>query len=150
MESAWIEVFILTLVECVAPAGKSVCQEQQFELRFQSKSDCEYALQQLITAKIELDYVIVDRKRSGCAPSAVEANTYPSLESISDANRDRPGWRTPGENAVATSTDGQAHRKRLSELQTCDETSGVAPCKIGNVIVEAATGESVEVWRRKD
>jgi len=65
MEVAWIQVFILTFAECVAPAGKTVCQEQQFELQFLSKADCEYALEQLIVMKDQAQYVIVNRQKSG-------------------------------------------------------------------------------------
>ena len=34
MDTAWIQVFVLTLSECVAPAGKTICQEQAFELDY--------------------------------------------------------------------------------------------------------------------
>ena len=44
MDASWIQVFVLTLAECVPPAGKAVCQEQQFELVFVSQGDREYAL----------------------------------------------------------------------------------------------------------
>jgi hypothetical protein len=40
MDTAWIQVFVLTLSECVAPAGKTVCQEQSFELQFLTEADC--------------------------------------------------------------------------------------------------------------
>jgi len=105
MATAWIKIFILTFAECVAPAGKTVCQEQQFELQFLGQADCEYALQQLIAMKDEADHVIVNRQKSGCAPSAVD-------------------------------------------LLSCEETGGVVPCKIGDIIVEEATGDRVEIWKQ--
>ena len=37
MDTAWIQVFVLTLSECVAPAGKAVCQEREFDLQFLTK-----------------------------------------------------------------------------------------------------------------
>jgi len=150
METAWIQIFVLTLVECVAPAGKSVCQTQQFELQILGREDCEFALQQLVAAKDELDYVIVDRGKSNCTPSAAQADTYSSIESIDDANKGRPGWRSPAVNSVRTNSDSAEHRDRLAELLPCTDTDGVAPCKIGEVIVEAASGDSVEVWRRTE
>jgi len=64
MATAWIQVFILTFVECVAPAGKTVCQEQQFELQFLTQADCQYALEQLIAMKGEAEHVIVNRQKS--------------------------------------------------------------------------------------
>jgi hypothetical protein len=150
METAWIEVFILSFVECVAPAGKSVCQEQHFEIQMLGRDDCEVALQQLIAAKDELDYVIVDRTKSSCVPAAANVDAYANLESIEAANKDRPGWRSPAEKTVHRVTGNAEHRDRLVELPTCNDSVGVAPCTIGEVIVEAASGDAVEVWRRKD
>ena len=40
MDTAWIQVFVLTLSECVAPAGKTICQEQALELQFLTRSGC--------------------------------------------------------------------------------------------------------------
>jgi hypothetical protein len=60
MDTAWIQVFVLTLSECVAPAGKTVCQEQSFELQFLTEADCNYALQQLVSLKQESESVIID------------------------------------------------------------------------------------------
>ena len=147
MGTAWIQIFILTLAECVAPAGKTVCQEQQFELQFLSKSDCEYALEQLIAMKDEAEHVIVDRQKSRCSPSAVESNTFASLEAINEAYQDTAGWRVPGANEARRSAVNKDHRERLADLKSCEETGGAAPCKIGDIIVEQATGESVDVWK---
>ena len=49
MDTAWIQVFVLTLAECIAPAGKTVCQEREFDLQFLTRADCEYALEQLVS-----------------------------------------------------------------------------------------------------
>ena len=148
MASAWIEIFILTLSECVAPAGKTVCQEQQFELQFLTQNDCEYALEQMIAMKDEADNVIIDRTKSGCAQSAAEGRTYESLEAISEANKDTLGWRAPGDDDARRKAVNRDHSDRLIDLMSCEETSGVVPCKIGDIIVEDATGDSVEVWKR--
>ena len=148
MDISWIQVFVLTLAECVAPAGKTVCQEQQFELQFLSNSDCSYALQQLIDLKEEAANVIVDRRRSGCAPSAIEVESYASLDAINGALGDKPGWRTADASEARRTAVGAEHRDRLAALKTCEETKGVAPCKIGQIIVEEASGDSVEVWKR--
>ena len=148
MSTAWIQVFILTFAECVAPAGKTVCQEQQFELQFLSRDDCEYALQQLIAAKDGLENVIVNRQKSRCVPSAVESEVYESLESISNTHQGEPGWRKPDETDLRRQRVNQDHEERLKSLMPCEDTSYVAPCKVGNIIVEDATGNSVEVWKR--
>ena len=97
MTTAWIQIFILTFAECVAPAGKTVCQEQQFELQFLSREECEYALQQLISTKDQSDHVIVNRQKSACVPTAVETEVYASLDAINVAHQDTADWRyTPG------------------------------------------------------
>lgn len=148
MATTWIQVFILTFAECVAPAGKTVCQEQQFELQFLTLRDCEYALEQLMTMKDQSDYVIVNRQKSGCAPTAVESDSFASLDAINEANKDTAGWRVPGENDARRIAVNMDHNERLKDLMSCEETDFVVPCKIGDIIVEDATGNSVEVWKR--
>jgi hypothetical protein len=148
MATAWIQVFILTFAECVAPAGKTVCQEQQFELQFLSRTDCEYALEQLISMKDEADHIIVNHQKSVCAPSAAESQTFASLADISEAYKESAGWRVPAENDVRRTAVNKDHSERLSELMSCEETSNVVPCRIGDIIVEDATGDSVEVWKK--
>ena len=149
METAWIQIFILTLAECVAPVGKTVCQEQQFELQFVSRADCEYALQQIIAMKDENEQIIVNRQKSGCAPSAVETAAYRSRDEINAALETTTGWRTPADVPSRRAAVSASHRQRLENLKSCDETDGQAPCKIGEIIVEEASGESVEVWKRE-
>ena len=148
MDTSWIQVFVLTLAECVAPAGKTVCQEQQFELLFLSNADCSYALQQLIELKDEAENVIVDRRKSGCSPSAIEVEAYENLGAINSALGDKPGWRTAEAPEARRAAVTAEHRDRLAALKSCDDTNGVAPCKIGQIIVEEASGDSVEIWKR--
>ena len=148
MEVAWIQVFILTFAECVAPAGKTVCQEQQFELQFLSKADCEYALEQLIVMKDQAQYVIVNRQKSGCAPSAAKSATFESLEAINEANLDTAGWRVRDADGAQQRVVSKDYKERLNDLMPCDETGNIVPCKIGDIIVEEATGDRVEVWKR--
>lgn len=150
MDTAWIQVFVLTLSECVAPAGKTVCQEHAFELQFLTRNDCEAALEQLIELKEASDTVIVDRAASGCAASARERETYATLEEITAALGTTPGWRSPDPSVPRPDDVRAAHEARLAALSTCEETGGVAPCKIGEIIVEAATGDPVDVWRSED
>ena len=147
MDTAWIQVFVLTLSECVAPAGKAVCQEREFDLQFLTRADCEVALQQLVALKAESEYVIVNRAKSGCAPSAREADVYDSLEAVSAAS-DADNWQAPA-NKPIPSVGQTSHEDRLDKLPSCEESRGAAPCKIGSIIVEAAgQGDSVDVWRR--
>ena len=152
MDTSWIQVFVLTLTECVAPAGKTVCQEQEITLQVLTESDCKAALEQLVAAKDALDNVIIDMGRSGCSPSAREHATFASLEELTAAVDDAPAFVAPGAQAPAPDQTRTSHLSRLDSLKTCDETKGVAPCKIGEIIIEAASDESdakpVEVWRR--
>lgn len=147
MDTAWIQVFVLTLSECVAPAGKAVCQEREFDLQFLTRADCEVALQQLVALKAESEYVIVNRAKSSCAPSAREADVYDSLEAVSAAS-DADNWQAPAKQPTP-SVSQTSHEERLDKLPSCEESRGEAPCKIGSIIVEAAgQGDSVDVWRR--
>ena len=149
MDAAWIQVFVLTIAECVAPAGKTVCQEREFELLFLTESDCQVALQQLLTLKEESANVIVNRQASGCAPSAREREAFVSVEAINEANKDTIGWKVPAPEDADAAATRIAHKDRLENLKTCEETKGVAPCKIGEIIIEGAEdGEPVDVWRR--
>ncbi|MDH3350018.1 MAG: hypothetical protein OEM51_00610 [Gammaproteobacteria bacterium] len=148
MDTAWIQVFVLTLAECVAPAGKTVCQEREFDLQFLTRADCELALEQLVTLKTESEHVIVNKSKSSCAPSARETNIFASVDAVSAAADDSRGWRDPAVK-VAASAQSASHQDRLEKLPACEDTDGEAPCKMGGIIIEAATdGKSVEVWRR--
>ncbi len=149
MDTAWIQVFVLTIAECVAPAGKTVCQEQELEMLFLNENDCKVALEQLVTLKSASDSVIVDANHSRCAPSARQKEVFPSLDEINEAFGDTIGWRTPEiEDAQADFTQA-SHQERLRSLHACDETGGVAPCRIGDIVIEAArSGRAVDVWRR--
>jgi hypothetical protein len=40
-----------------------------------------------------------------------------------------------------------SHQSRVEELTSCEDSLGLAPCKMGDIIIEAATGRPVDVWR---
>lgn len=149
MDIAWIQVFILTLSECVAPAGKTVCQEQEFELQFLSQSDCEFALQQLVSLKQESDKVIIDADNASCTVSARQSKVFTSADGVGEAVGDDKNWRPPKTDGPRPGADKGAHQERLASLPACGEAAGVAPCRIGDIIIEEAT-DSVEVWRRDE
>lgn len=148
MDTAWIQVFVLTLSECVAPAGKTVCQEQSFELQFLTEADCNYALQQLVSLKQESESVIIDPAKASCAPTARQQQVFASLDAIEDANRDKENWKAPEIKDTGTGVTLASHQERLARLPDCGEEGVVAPCKVGEIIVEAGDTESVDVWRR--
>jgi hypothetical protein len=148
MDTAWIQVFVLTLSECVAPAGKSVCQEQAFELQFLTQADCEYALQQLVTLKQESETVIIDPANASCVATARQQRVFASLDAIEEANRGRKDWRAPDVEDTGPGVSLASHQERLARLPVCGEEGAEAPCKVGEIIVEGGDGEPVDVWRR--
>jgi hypothetical protein len=147
METAWIKVFVLVLSECVAPAGKTVCQDQQIEMQFLSRAECEVALEQLVSLKDQFRNVIVNRQQSSCTASAREQDVFASLEDAKSAASDDAGWREPQDGEPQMVASSVSHQSRVEELTSCEESLGLAPCKMGDIIIEAATGRPVDVWR---
>jgi hypothetical protein len=149
MDTTWIQVFVLTIAECAAPAGKTVCQQQEFDLQFLTRADCEVALEQLVTLKDESANVIVDRNRSGCAASARETTAFASAQAVSLASAGADEWKEPEEAEAKPAQATVSHHDRLAALPDCENFDGDGACKMGGIIIEAANqGESVDVWRR--
>ena len=148
MDAGWIQVFVLVLTECVAPAGKTVCQEQEVRYEFLSKADCETVLQQLTSYKGASEDVIVNAEKSACLPSAAKQTVYPSLADANEALQGTEGWGEIEVDDDAVDFIQQAHQERLASLSECSEVAGVAPCKIGDIIIEGATEKKSEVWQR--
>lgn len=147
MDTTWIQIFVLTLSECVAPAGKMACQDNEIEMEFLSRAECEVALQELVTLKDQFNNVIINRQKSGCSVSARESKSYASLDAAKAAsNADE--WRDPDTSQAAAAVP---HEDRLKNLKTCEDSLGAAPCKTGTIIVESAvSGREVEVWRSQE
>jgi hypothetical protein len=147
MDTAWIQVFVLTLSECVAPAGKTVCQEREFELQFLTRADCEFALQQLVSLKQSADNVIVDAGKSRCIVSAREGRVFANVDAVNQpfGEGESVQVRKP---AKGPGPDYAAHQERLAGLPDCGDADGVAPCRIGDIIIEEATSGNVDVWRQ--
>ncbi len=147
MDMTWIQVFVLTLSECVAPAGKTACQDHEIEMQFLSRAECEVALQELITLKDQFENVIINRQKSGCSVSARESKSFASLDAAKAAsNADE--WRDVESEKAASLVP---HEDRLKKLKTCEDSLGVAPCKSGAIIVESTvSGREVEVWRSQE
>jgi uncharacterized protein Smg (DUF494 family) len=92
--------------------------------------------------------VIVDKENSGCTLTARQQDAYASLPELVEAVDDKEGFRAPEAQQSAPAATRVRHQERLENLKTCEESRGVAPCKIGEIIIEDATeGEPVEVWR---
>lgn len=156
MDTGWIQVFVLTLAECVAPAGKSVCQEQQVQYQFVDREECEAVLQHLVDYSAGSENVIVNEQRSSCLPTAVQQPVFASLDEANDQLSDTEGWGTlnaarqsvrDGESGEPSETEA-AHRQRLASLPECEDVARRPPCKVGQIIVEAENGQEMEVWKR--
>ncbi len=150
METAWIQVFVLTLTQCIAPAGKMVCQEETVEYYFASENDCARALVQMVDLAARADNILVDRQKSDCKPGVKETRVFASGD-------DARSSISAGDNVVLIDNKmpppdfmQSSHNERLKDLKACDETDGVAPCKIGDIIIEAAAETSkTQVWRQQ-
>lgn len=150
MDTAWIQVFVLTLAECAAPAGKTICQEREFDLQFLTRADCEVALEQLITLKEESATVIVDRSKSNCSASARESEVFASAEDVRGASAGTSPWTDPDPDQAVAAPSIVAHEDRLANLPDCEHYDGQGACKMGGIIIEGAdTGHVVEVWKRE-
>ena len=154
MDTGWIQVFVLTMSECIAPPGKTVCQQQEFQLEFATAEACEVAREQFVALKSEMDNVIVNRDRTRCAASAREQQVFSSLEEVNAAIRPDTAWQAPqgsSETAekVADFTE-KAHKERLESLPTCEDARGRRPCKVGQIILEDTSEQQAEVWRREN
>jgi hypothetical protein len=155
MDTGWIQVFVLTLAECIAPAGKSVCQEQQVQYQFVDREECEAVLQQLVDYSAGSENVILNERRSSCRPTTVQRQVFASLDEANEQLSDTEGWGTlnaaqqqrAAESGEPSETEA-AHRQRLASLPECEDVDRRPPCKVGQIIVEAESGQEMEVWRR--
>ena len=150
MDTAWIKVVVLTLTECVAPEGKTVCQEAVAQYYFMDQAECETVLDQLIDYRTKLDNIIVNRSQSHCKTSAQFGQVYDS-----DAEVDKV-LAAAGDQTLASTTakagqkdfQQEAHASRLDTLPECDTQTEVRPCKMGEIIIEAAVTAEPDVWTR--
>lgn len=150
MDTAWIQVFILTISECVAPSGKTVCQQQEYQLDFASAQACEMAREQLVLLKTQNQNTIIDRERTRCSSSVRKHTVFASVEEANDAlGIAEESAASPQPAAKTADFSQKAHKERLASLPTCEEARGRAPCKIGEIIIEGDTEQRAEVWRRE-
>lgn len=158
MDTAWIQVFVLTLSECVAPSGKTVCQPQETQYVFYDRRDCEAVLQELVAAKKNDETVIVNPDRSRCLPTAKQRPVYASLDEAEQELADSTGWGVippgdPADDDSQASPDAtrMAYQDRLQSLPECNQEKTVTPCKVGQIIVESPPEEEeVEIWQKEE
>jgi hypothetical protein len=73
---------------------------------------------------------------------------YKSLSDVNQKLGTTPDWVAPEIAEPPADFTQSSHQERLTALSRCEDVGGVAPCKIGEIIIEAASGQTVEVWRR--
>lgn len=150
METAWIQVFVLTLTQCLAPAGKMVCQEEAVEYYFASEDDCARALVQMVDLAARADNILVDRERSDCKAGVRQSQVYASGEEARSSMTGGANVLLIDDQVPPPDFMQSAHNDRLNDMKFCAETDGVAPCKIGDIIIEAAAeGPGTQVWRQQ-
>ena len=148
MDTAWIQVFVLTISQCLAPAGKIICQEQELQLQFVAQADCELAREQLVYLLDRADDVIVNKEKTRCTASARQQAIFNTQEEVQQQSE--TAWIAPESNAAAPLDFTQeAHQERLENLPACEEVDGAAPCKIGDIIIEGASEQQTDVWRKE-
>lgn len=150
METGWIQVFVLVLSECVAPAGKTVCQEQEVRIDFFDQNDCEMVLEQLLDHKDSAENVIVNRDKSSCLLTAKKKQLFSTLDDANAALSGSEGWGEPPVANDSLDFTQKAHNDRLANVPECGEVGGVAPCKIGEIIIEGATVRQADVWKQAE
>jgi hypothetical protein len=145
MDAAWIKVIVLTLAECVAPEGKTVCQEQETQYHFVDEVECQKVLEQLINYRDSFENVIVNRADSNCRAGTRQVQ-------ISEARVD-PEFADPNaeESAKTAQKDfmRERHELRLKGLPVCDDQQLVTPCRRGEIIIESVSENETEVWKQE-
>ena len=150
METVWIQVFVLTLTQCIAPSGKMVCQEEAVQYQFVNKDDCEHALLQMTNVASAADNVIVNKDLSHCRSAAVESAAFTSVEEANQKLGDTEGWQVLNDDNQAADFTQTAHQERLKNLHECEDVAGVAPCKVGQIIIEAPSDRpKPEIWQQQ-
>ena len=147
MDTAWVQVFVLTISQCVAPAGKTVCQEEIVTIDFLSQSDCEAALEEFRASKNADERVILNVDASKCSTTARKRQVWASIDSVNEAFATTDGWEPPDAAEAQADFVQVAHEKRLAEVPDCVPGSGVFPCRQGQIIIEEPATREVEVWR---
>jgi len=148
MDAAWIKVIVLTLAECVAPEGKTVCREQEVQYHFLDEVECQKVLEQLLDYRDGFDNVIVNREDSSCLPAAKNS---PVFDSRSEADQFLAGteeWGILSDEPAPKDFLQDRHDKRLQNLPVCDDENLITPCRRGDIIIEGVTENDTAVWKK--
>jgi len=148
MDIAWIKVVVLTLAECVAPEGKTVCQEQQVQYYFVDEVECQKVLEQLIDYRDGFENVIVSKDNSSCQPAAKNLQAFASKSKADEYFAEMGGLGVISDDSSMKDFLQERHDLRLESLHVCDDSKLVTPCRRGDIIIEGMAGNETEVWRQ--
>jgi hypothetical protein len=148
MDAAWIKVIVLTLAECVAPEGKTVCQEQEVQYYFIDEVECQKVLEQLIDYRDGFDNVIVNKEDSGCLPTAKNSQVFDSRSEADQFFAGTEGWEALSDEPAPKDFMQDRHDKRLQDLPVCDDENLITPCRRGDIIIEGVTENDTAVWKK--
>jgi hypothetical protein len=148
MDIAWIKVVVLTLAECVAPEGKTVCQEQQVQYYFVDEVECQKVLEQLIDYRDGFENVIVNKEDSSCLPATKSSEVFSTRSDADPSYVDEDGVVMVGEEPKKKDFIQERHDLRLQSLPVCDDAKLVTPCRRGEIIIESVTENKTEVWKQ--
>lgn len=149
MATAWVKVVVLTLTECVAPEGKTVCQEREIQHHFVEQAQCEAVLTELIEYRASREDVIVDAGKSSCLPTLKNVQVFSSEADANKVLSETEGWGVLPVEPAKKDFIQVRHDERLSSLPECDDDTANVPCKMGEIIIEGATAKKTEIWRQQ-
>ena len=148
MDAAWIKVIVLTLAECVAPEGKTVCREQEVQYHFLDEVECQKVLEQLLDYRDGFDNVIVNREDSSCLPAAKNSPVFDSRSEADQFLAGTEGWGILSDEPAPKDFLQDRHDKRLQGLPVCDDENLITPCRRGDIIIEGVTENDTAVWKK--
>ncbi len=148
MDTAWIQVFVLSLAECVAPAGKTVCQEQVVQYQFYDQAECEAVLEQFIKYSSGAENIIINAEKSQCLATVRQSQTFRTLQQANQELGAIENLQTLPVEQAAPPESSSEHAARLEKLPDCNSNYSVTPCKVGQIIVETDASREIPVWRR--
>jgi len=148
MDIAWIKVVVLTLAECVAPEGKTVCQEQQVQYYFVDEVECQQVLEQLIDYRDGFENVIVNKDESSCQLAAKDLHVFASRSKADEYFADAGGLGVISTEPALKDYMQERHDLRLESLHVCDDEQLITPCRQGSIIIERMSENKTRIWKQ--
>ena len=95
-------------------------------------------------------YEVIGVSAPGPHVAAIESEVFSGVEEANAYFAGTEGWGVlTGDEEPADFTQS-AHQDRLKNLHECADVANVAPCKVGEIIIEAAVdAKTTEVWQQQ-